>query len=103
MYNIEKIEYNGRLKSCPFCGKKAYMYKGYLVTSEGKKYDVTFFVRCETGSMNELERDEKGICLGNSGWWSFDTAKDAARAWNKRVKVKVKIQYGDGSEFAPFA
>lgn len=70
-----------KLLPCPFCGGKAILHEFQKADSS-----IKYFPRCQTGSMNEGGRDKKGVCIGNQGWWGFETQEAAAKAWNKRAQ-----------------
>ena len=64
------------LKPCPFCGGKA-------VIEKDKDYRL-YYPRCSSGARRDYDREKIGVCIGNQGWWGFDTREEAIKAWNKR-------------------
>lgn len=55
------------IKSCPFCGGEAKLYKNVPLTAFG------------VGCINEK-------CAVNAPYLNFDTPEEAIEAWNTRVK-----------------
>ena len=62
------------LKTCPFCGGKAYIHE----SGPGLSTHRTFYPRCRTKE-----------CIGNQGWVGFDTKAEAIAAWNKRSSALI--------------